>query len=90
MTVAGVRIGGTDDQDPAEYPDGGHDVGELLDPLVDGAEVDETTKAKQNELDRRDWISLWLWERSEVRHAGSWTTEERNQSAIRRKRVQER
>ena len=50
MTV--VTITGTEDEDPAEYLDGHEDVGELLDPLVDGAETDETMKAKQRELDR--------------------------------------
>ena len=54
LTVAGVTISGTEDEDPAEheYFDGDEDVGELLDPLVDGAEADEMTKAKQSELDR--------------------------------------
>ena len=35
MTVAGVTISGTEDEDAAEYFDGHEDVGELLDPLVD-------------------------------------------------------
>ena len=34
------------------YFDGYDDVGELLDPLVDGAEADETKASKQKELDR--------------------------------------
>ena len=37
---------------PAEYFDGHADVEELLDPLVDGAQADETMKTKQQELDR--------------------------------------
>ena len=52
MTVAGVTIAGTDDEDPAECLDVNADVGELSDPLVDGVEADEMMKAKLKELDR--------------------------------------
>ena len=44
MTVVGVTIAGSKDEDPAEYFNSHQDVGELPDPLVDGAEADETTK----------------------------------------------
>ena len=52
VTVARVTIAGTEDEDPAEYFDGHEDVGELLDPLVDGGQADDTTKAKHKGLDR--------------------------------------
>ena len=52
MTVAGVAISGTEDEDPAEYFDGHEDTGDLLDPLVDNAEAEEATKAKLKEPDR--------------------------------------
>ena len=52
MTVAGVAISGTEDEDTAEYFDHHEDAGELLDPLVDNAEAEEATKAKLKELDR--------------------------------------
>ena len=73
MTVAGVAKAGTEDEDPAEYFDGHEHVGELLDPLVDGA---ETTNAKQKDLDRLAEFGVYeTLERSELRHAGSWTAE---------------
>ena len=50
MTVAGVKKSATVDEDPAEYFHSHEDVGEWLDPLVDGAEAEEATKAKQKEL----------------------------------------
>ena len=80
MSVAGVAISGTDDEDSAEYVDGHEDSGELLDPLLDNAE--EATKAKLEELDRladlecmRPWTCTLLSGRSERRHAGIWTAE---------------
>ena len=97
MTEAGVTIAGTEEEDPAEYFDGHDDVGELLDPLVDEAEADETTKAKQKELDRLAefvvfevvYIPVALGKKRVTTRWGC-TTERRNQSAIRRQRVQER
>ena len=50
--MAGVTTSGTEGEDPAEYFDGHEDAGEFHDPLIDGAEADEATKAKQKELDR--------------------------------------
>ena len=52
MTVAGVTISGTVDEDPAEYFDSHEDAGKLLDPLVDNAETEEAMKAKLKELER--------------------------------------
>ena len=51
-TVAGVTTAGTEDEDLAENFQGHEDVGELQDPLVDGAEADETIEAKQKTFDR--------------------------------------
>ena len=48
-------MSGTEEEDPAEYVDGHEDVGELLDPLVDGTEADEMTKAKNKELHRPEF-----------------------------------
>ena len=46
MTVAGVSMCGTEDEDPAESFDGHEVAGECLDPLVDPAGTEEATKAK--------------------------------------------
>ena len=79
--------GGWSHEDPAEYLGGHSDVGELSDPLAAGAEADETMKRKQKELDRLAEFGSH-WERSELRHAGSWTNRKcANQCAIRRPRV---
>ena len=50
MSVAGVAISGTEDEDSAEYVDGHEDAEELLDPFLDNAE--EATDAKLEELNR--------------------------------------
>ena len=76
MTVAGVTIAGTEDEDPAEYFDGHADVRELPDPLVDGAEDHQTMKGQQKELDRLAELRVYeTLESSHLRHAGSCTTE---------------
>ena len=59
MRVTGVTIAGTEDEDRAEYFDGHDDVGELLDTLVDEAEADDTTKAKQTKLDRLEEFAVY-------------------------------
>ena len=52
VTVAGIAISGTEDEDPAEYFVDHEDAGELQDPLFDHAEAEEAMKAKLKELDR--------------------------------------
>ena len=52
MTVAGIAISGTEDEDPAEYFVDHKDAGELQDPLVDKAETEEAMKVKLKVLDR--------------------------------------
>ena len=52
MTVAGVAISWTEDENPAEYFVDHEDAAELQDPLVDNAEAEEAMKAKLKELDR--------------------------------------
>ena len=53
MTVAGIAISGSEDEDTAEYFVDHEDAREwLLDPLVDTAEGEEAMKAKLKELDR--------------------------------------
>ena len=46
VTVAGVTISGTEDEDPAENFDDHEYCEELPDHLVDNAEAEEATKAK--------------------------------------------
>ena len=52
VDVQSMTVAGTEDEDLAVYFDGHEDVEDLLDPLIDGAEADEMTKAIQKELDR--------------------------------------
>ena len=52
MTLAGIAISGTEDEDPAEYFVDHEDAGELQDPLVDNAETEEAMKVKLKVLDR--------------------------------------
>ena len=52
MTVAGIAISGTKDEDPAENFVDHEDAEELQDPLVDNAETEEAMGAKLKELDR--------------------------------------
>ena len=75
--MAGVAIAGTDSEDPAEHLDGNDDVGDLLDPLVDGVEADETTNDKQKQLDRHAEFDVYggSGKRSGLRHAGIRITE---------------
>ena len=93
--MAGVAISGTEDEDSSEYFDDHEDAGELLGSLVDNAEAEEATKAKLEELERvwsvRDRV-LARCSREEAGHdtLGSGPQKRRNQSTIRRKRVQGR
>ena len=52
VTVAGIAISGTEDEDPAEYFVDHEDAGELQDPLVDNAETEGAMKVKLKVLDR--------------------------------------
>ena len=98
MTVAGVTIAGTEDEDLLpEYFDSDADDGELPDPLVDGAEADGTMKVSQKELDRLAEFGVYgtvcpCCSRKEASYdtLGVGPQTGRNQGAIRRKRVQGR
>ena len=52
VTVAGVAVSGTEDEDPAEYFVHHEDARELQDPLVDNAETEGAMKVKLKVLDR--------------------------------------
>ena len=95
MTVAGVTISGNEDEELGEYFDDHEDVGELLDLLVDGAEADEATKAKQKEnrptrrvRSARDFgLACCFRKEASYNTLGSGPQRGRNQSTIRRKGV---
>ena len=75
-----------------KYFDNHEDAGELLDPLVDHTETEEATKAKLKELNPLAKFGVCGHahsSRQETSDAlGSGPQERRNQSTIRRERVQ--
>ena len=95
MKVAGVTISGNEDEELGEHFDDHEDVGELLDLLVDGADADEATEAKQKEnrptrrvRSARDFgLACYFRKEASYNTLGSGPQRGWNQSTIRRKGV---
>ena len=73
MSVAGVAISGTEDEDPAEYFDDHEDAGELLDLLLTVRRLKR--RRRPNWKNSTDSQTCTLLSREEASDAGIWTKE---------------